>query len=215
MAKMNRSVLYGLIAGLVTAGINLLIYFVDQEASTLILILQFLPLTIAIIFIFLSVNYAKKQTEDLSFRGALRAGVITTLSLALITTAGKFIITSTTSHEEIRANAYTIVEIEKAKHTVPKDSIERDSLFQKLIVSGDSALDKQIYPLASAKFIHALALKKDDAYAKSKMEFLVGEHVKDATDIGKLIQASLFNIVFFIIIGGIISGISYFLLKQR
>ncbi|MCC7303132.1 MAG: DUF4199 domain-containing protein [Bacteroidia bacterium] len=212
---MNRPLKFGLIAGGINSALSLFIYFSDLKPSTFFMVLQFIPLTVTILCIFLAVNKERNSGNAFDFKSAIRAGVITSLAGAVVYGCTTFFLWSMRDPETLKNDMYDYIEVRKNEVKVPADSAGKAKRLERVLTAGDSAFDKQIYSLAIQNYIEAFAIDPGNERAMKKVEDMVSIQKTEYAKVGNTISGIVQNIVFQVVIGAVIAAISFFLLKQR
>ncbi len=213
---MSKAIKVGLIAGVLVSLFSIAHQFITIEDETLLLIFRFIPISITVLSIFLSIKATRDALPGglIDFKSALKAGIITTTINTLVYGVTTFVIFKTTDPATFKAEFQAVLAKEISAIGKESDSAKINTRFNHCIASADSSLGKQDYDGATRNYIEALALKPGDKHASEKLNYLVDLRIAEFTNTGYVLQNLLSVTVFHIIIGGVIAAISYFFLRK-
>lgn len=212
---MNRAVFYGLISGVVVSSISVFMFFANLKPSTMLLVLQFAPMVASIICIFLSVNWTKHHAPEFSFKTALKAGVITSAVSTILYGITSIFLLKATDPQKLISNTYQYIELLQTEIKVPPDSAGKATMLTKAIVSGDSAFDARDNRQAIDEYSKALKIDSLNTHVNSKLRDMVNIEKSRYLEIGNIIGDLIWKVVIYVLIGGVIAAISFFLIRQR
>jgi hypothetical protein len=213
---MNPSVKFGLIAGVTTAAFSFAITRVEISNATVYTLLQFIPITVNLACIFLSVKSARdRAVEIFDIKTALKAGVITGVVASLIGTAAAFFHWYSETPESLMVQAKSYAEKEIATYPPIADTAAATIAFNQAVKTADSALALKEFNLAWKNYCKAIAIDSTATGPKEKLDYIVQFNIAHYKTLGNFFQSSSMRIVTQILIAFIIALISFFLIKKK
>lgn len=212
---MNRPVLLGIISGLIVSAISTFMFFSDLKPSFLLMMLQFIPMIASIVCIFLSVRWAKMTAPEFTFRIALRVGVVTSIVSTLIYGTTSIFLLRNTDPERLLRNTQQYIELIQEGIVLPKDSAGKAQALVLAISKGDSAFDARDNRAAIDAYAKALQIDSLNSHVNKKLRDMVNIEKSRYLEVGNLVGDLIWKIVIYVLIGGVIAAISYFLIRQR